>query len=282
MTQIIDGKAYAATLKETLKSQVSDLLDRGVKLKLSVLLVGDDEASALYAEQKRKNCAAMGVDYELTKLPATATQEQVLDHVRKLNADDTVTAIMVEMPLPKGLNAQQVQETIAPEKDIDGANPINLGRLTSGLPNLTPCTSEATVRLAEAQTDLKGKKVVVVGRSVVVGKPAALLALEKNATVTICHSRTPDLAAELKSADVVIAAVGKAGLITGSMIKEGAIVIDAGINSKEGGGITGDCDFESMQGIAGAITPVPGGVGPVTNANLLANILKAAHLQGKA
>lgn len=280
MTLLIDGKAFAKEYKENLKEQVAVLAAKGHHLKLSVLMVGDDPASLVYAGQKEKNCRACGIDFEMTRLPATASMDEVLAQVRRLNDDDSVTAIMVEMPLPQGLDNNVVQAAIQADKDIDGANPLNLGRLASGLPTLRPCTPAAAVMLAETQGDLKGKKVVVLGRSVTVGKPAALIALEKHATVTVCHSRTADLAAEVRQADVLIAAIGKPKFVTADMIKDGAVVIDVGINSTDEG-LVGDCDFEAMQGKAAAITPVPGGVGPVTNANLIANILQAAGLQGK-
>lgn len=276
---LIDGKAYAKELKEGYKEQVAELKAAGLQPKLSVLLVGDDPASIVYAGQKKKNCASCGIEFEMHTLPAESTQDQVLAKLNELNNDRSVTAIMVEMPLPKGLDNNIVQAAIAPEKDIDGANPVNLGRLTSGLPCLRPCTPAASVMLAErAGVDLKGKKVVVLGRSVTVGKPAALMALEKNGTVTICHSKTQDLPAVTREADVLIAAIGKPHFVKADMVKAGAVVIDVGINSTDAG-LVGDCDTDALLPGVTAITPVPGGVGPVTNANLIGNIVQAAKAQ---
>lgn len=276
---LIDGKSYAKSLKEQIKEQVRQLKAQGLTPKLSVLMVGDDPASLVYAQQKEKNCRSCEIEFEMHRLPATASMEQVLDQLSQLNNDPKVTAIMVEMPLPKGLDNNIVQAAIAPEKDIDGANPINLGRLTSGLPCLRPCTPAASIMLAQhAGVDFKGKNVVVLGRSVTVGKPAALIALEKNATVTICHSKTQNLAEITKKADVLIVAIGRPHFVTADMVGEHAVVIDVGINSTDEG-LVGDCHTQQILDKGASITPVPGGVGPVTNANLLGNIIQAAQAQ---
>lgn len=274
---LIDGKALAAELKAQYASRVEALKAKGLSPKLAVLMVGDDPASLVYAGQKQKNCEKLGIAFEMHRLPATASEDEVLTALGKLNDDDAVTAIMVEMPLPKGLDNNRVQAAICPEKDIDGANPINLGRLASGLPCMRACTPAASIALAEAAgVDFKGKKVVVLGRSVTVGKPAALMAMEKHATVTVCHSRTADLAGETSQADVLIAAIGKPKFVTADMVKPGAVVIDVGINSTPDG-LVGDCDTQALMDVASAITPVPGGVGPVTNAKLIGNIVEAAE-----
>ena len=278
--KIVDGKALAAKLKSSYSAQIEDLKARGVEPKLAVLMVGDDPASEVYAGQKKKNCEKLGIAFEMDRLSASSTEEQVLAALQTLNDDPTVTAIMVEMPLPKGLDNNKVQAAICPEKDIDGANPVNLGLLASGLPCMRACTPSAAIALAEeAGVEFKGKKVVVLGRSVTVGKPAALIALEKHATVTVCHSRTVDLAGETRQADVLIAAIGKPKFATADMVKPGAVVIDVGINSTPDG-LVGDCDTEALMSVASAITPVPGGVGPVTNAKLIGNIVEAASRRG--
>lgn len=274
--QIIDGKALAKSLKEGYKQEVEQLKAKGVEPRLAVLMVGDDPASEVYAGQKKKNCENLGIAFEMHRLPATATEPEVLAALDKLNKNEDITAIMVEMPLPKGLDNNRVQAAICPDKDIDGANPANLGRLASGLPCLRACTPAASIACAEAAgVDFKGKRVVVLGRSVTVGKPAALMALEKHGTVTICHSRTADLPSVTREADVLIAAIGKAKFVTADMVKPGAVVIDVGINSTPDG-LVGDCDTEALMNVAGAITPVPGGVGPVTNARLMGNIVASA------
>lgn len=274
---VMDGRAAAKEAKEEIRSKVEAIKAKGVEPGLTVVLVGDDPASKVYAEQKRKNCESVGISFSFHQLSGSTSEEELLTLVAKLNSDPSVHGILVEMPLPKQISNERVQATIDPDKDVDGSNPANLGRLLSGLPSLRPCTPQGAMYLMEKHgVDLEGKHAVVVGRSTIVGKPVAMLLLEKNATVTICHSRTSNLAETIRSADVVVAAVGRAKMITGDMIKPGAVVVDVGINSTPDG-LVGDVDYESAFKVAGALSPVPGGVGPLTIAMLLGNVVTAAE-----
>ncbi len=274
---VLDGRATAKAAKEDLRTRVEALKEKGIAPALAVVLVGDDPASKVYAEQKRKNCDSVGVAFSFHQLPGNTSEDELLQLVVRLNADDSVHGILVEMPLPKQISNERVQAAIAPEKDVDGSNPANLGRLLSGLPSLRPCTPQGAMYLMEKYgVELEGKHAVVVGRSTIVGKPVALLLLEKNATVTLCHSRTKNLADVVRTGDVVIAAVGRAKMITKDMIKPGAVVVDVGINGTENG-IVGDVDYDDVLPVAGAISPVPGGVGPLTIAMLLGNVITAAE-----
>lgn len=273
----MDGRAAAKEAKEEIRSRVEAIRAKGVEPALTVVLVGDDPASKVYAEQKRKNCEAVGISFSFHQLPGSTPEDELLSLVEKLNSDPSVHGILVEMPLPRHISNERVQAAIAPDKDVDGSNPANLGRLVSGLPSLRPCTPQGAMYLMEKhQVELAGKHAVVVGRSTIVGKPVAMLLLEKNATVTVCHSRTSNLADVIRSADVVVAAVGRARMITGDMIKPGAVVVDVGINSTPGG-IVGDVDYESAVKVAGYLSPVPGGVGPLTIAMLLGNVATSAE-----
>ncbi len=275
--KVMDGRAAAKEAKEEIRSRVEAIKAKGVEPALTVVLVGDDPASKVYAEQKRKNCESVGISFSFHQLPGSTSEEDLLALVDNLNSDPSVHGILVEMPLPKHISNERVQAAIDPDKDVDGSNPANLGRLVSGLPSLRPCTPQGAMYLMEKHdVDLSGKHAVVVGRSTIVGKPVAMLLLEKNATVTICHSRTSNLAEVIKSADVVVAAVGRAKMITGDMIKPGAVVVDVGINSTPDG-IVGDVDYESALKVAGYLSPVPGGVGPLTIAMLLGNVATSAE-----
>ncbi len=275
--KIMDGRAAAKEAKEEIRSKVEAVKAKGVEPALTVVLVGDDPASKVYAEQKRKNCESVGISFSFHQLPGETSEDELLSLVGKLNLDPSVHGILVEMPLPKHISNERVQAAIDPDKDVDGSNPANLGRLVSGLPSLRPCTPQGAMYLMEKfGVDLSGKHAVVVGRSTIVGKPVSMLLLEKNATVTICHSRTSNLAEVIKSADVVVAAVGKPEMITGDMIKPGAVVVDVGINSTPDG-IVGDVDYRSALKVAGYLSPVPGGVGPLTIAMLLDNVVTSAE-----
>lgn len=275
-TLLIDGKAVAASLRAHIKNQVAGL---DFKPGLAVVLVGEDPASQVYVGHKIKACEEAGFDSRFIRLPAQASQAELLAQVAALNNDAAVHGILVQMPLPQHLDAQAVIAAIHPNKDVDGFHVANAGALMTGAPRLVPCTPLGVMKLLEvAGVPLRGTHAVVVGASNIVGKPQALLLQAAGATVTLCNSKTRDLQAHLKMADIVVAAVGKAHFITGSMLKAGAVVMDVGINRGADGKLCGDVDTASCMGIASAITPVPGGVGPMTIALLLANTLKAATL----
>lgn len=278
MTMIVDGKKRALEVRELLAQDVLALKARGVAPGLAVILVGSDPASQVYVRNKKLACEKAGIASFSYDLPETTTEAEILNLVAKLNADPKVHGILVQLPLPRGIGERRVLESVLPHKDVDGFHPINVGRLVTGEPCLKACTPMGCMDLIDSTgVDLCGKHAVVVGRSNIVGKPAAIMLLERHATVTICHSRTPNLAEEVGRADVLVAAVGRAKMIRGEWIKEGAIVIDVGINRTEDGRLCGDVDFDSAMGRAGAITPVPGGVGPMTIAMLLKNTVEAAR-----
>jgi len=275
--QIIDGKAIAARIRAGLKTRVAELLAGGIQPGLAVILAGDDPASQVYVRNKTAACAEIGFRTFDHRLPATVTEPDLLALVGELNHDPAVDGILVQMPLPVGLDGRRVLLAIAPDKDVDGIHPDNLGRLLMGQPRFVACTPLGIMRLlAEANTPLAGADAVVVGRSNMVGKPMAALLMLADATVTICHSRTRDLSERVKRADVVVAAVGRAEMIKGEWIKPGATVIDVGINRRADGKLIGDVEFAAAVERARAITPVPGGVGPMTIAMLLGNTLVSA------
>lgn len=276
--KIIDGKILAAEVKACAAQAVRFLQERyGITPCLAVLLVGDDPASQVYVRGKANDCEACGIESRVIRLPAGTTQAELLARLGALAADSAVHGILVQLPLPRHIDPAAVIEAIPPEKDVDGFTPVNAGRLLNGEPCFAPCTPAGCLRMIEAAgVDLDGKHAVVVGRSNIVGKPAALLLMQKNATVTVCHSHTRDLAAVCRTADVLIAAVGKAGFITADMVKPGAVVIDVGINRGADGKLHGDVDFAPVSEIASYITPVPGGVGLMTRAMLMLNTVQAA------
>ena len=276
--KIIDGKILAAEVKASAAQAVRFLQERyGITPCLAVLLVGDDPASQVYVRGKANDCEACGIESRVIRLPAGTTQAELLARLGALAADSAVHGILVQLPLPRHIDPAAVIEAIPPEKDVDGFTPVNAGRLLNGEPCFAPCTPAGCLRMIEAAgVDLDGKHAVVVGRSNIVGKPAALLLMQKNATVTVCHSHTRDLAAVCRTADVLIAAVGKAGFITADMVKPGAVVIDVGINRGADGKLHGDVDFAPVSEIASCITPVPGGVGLMTRAMLMLNTVQAA------
>ncbi len=274
MAKIIDGKAISNKVKEELKIEVEKLKEKGIVPKLSVVLVGDDPASKVYVRNKEKSAAKVGIVSETIKLSAETTEEELVDLVKKLNRDPEVNGILVQLPLPDHISKDRIIETISPEKDADGFHPYNLGRLLAGIPSVIPCTPNGIMRmLDEIGFELRGRNAVVIGRSVIVGKPVAQLLLSRHATVTTCHSRTKNLEFYTKNADVLVVAVGKPEIVNGEMIKEGAVVIDVGINRMEDGKLVGDVHFESANRVASWITPVPGGVGPMTVAMLLYNTI---------
>jgi methylenetetrahydrofolate dehydrogenase (NADP+)/methenyltetrahydrofolate cyclohydrolase len=274
---IIDGKKIAKDITESLRHEVEALKAKGIVPGLAVVLVGENPASKKYVASKEKTCESLGITSLGNKIPENSTQEELMALIHKLNNDPKVHGILVQLPLPKHLNEKEVMHAISSAKDVDGFGPDSLGRLVLDEPGFLPCTPHGCMKLLEAYgVDPKGKHAVVVGRSVIVGKPIALLLLRQHATVTICHSRTPDLKETCLRADIVCAAVGKAEMIKGDWIKEGAAVIDIGINVKEDGKLVGDVEFEKAKERAGFITPVPGGVGPMTIAMLMYNTVEAA------
>lgn len=278
MANILDGKTLAAKVRAGVKERVAGLVQRGLRPGLAVVLAGDDPASRVYVRNKVRACEETGVFSRLIELPAAVTQDELLACVAKLNADAAIHGILVQLPLPKHLDAARVLESVSPAKDVDGFHESNLGALLAGRPRLVPCTPAGVMRLLEhAAVPLAGRSAVVIGRSTIVGKPLALLLLQKDATVTICHSRSSDLAAIAKQADILVAAVGRARLVTAEMVKPGACVVDVGVNRLPDGALVGDVDFAEVARIAGWITPVPGGVGPMTIAMLLENCLGAAE-----
>jgi methylenetetrahydrofolate dehydrogenase (NADP+)/methenyltetrahydrofolate cyclohydrolase len=278
MAQLIDGKAIAAAVRAEVARGVKELAPAGVVPGLTVVRVGDDPASAVYVRGKRKDSEEVGFRSVEHHLPASATQAEILALVAKLNADPTVHGILVQLPLPKGVDERAVLEAIDPKKDADGFHPYNVGALSLGIPGPRPCTPAGVMRLLrEAGCDPKGKRALVVGRSNIVGKPMGMMLLEAHATVTIAHSRTADLPAEVARADLLVAAIGKAELVKGAWVKKGAVVIDVGMNRLEGGKLVGDVEFAAAAERARAITPVPGGVGPMTRAMLLVNTLELAR-----
>lgn len=278
MATIIDGKAVAAKVRGEAAARVRALADRGAPCGLAVVLVGDDPASSVYVRNKRRDCAECGIEAHDFDLPATCTQEELEGLLDSLNADARVSGILVQMPLPAHLDPERAIAHISPEKDVDGFHPVNLGRLVRGIDGPRPCTPAGIMRLLrEYGVDPAGKRSVVLGRSVIVGKPMALMLMEADSTVTICHSRTPNKAATSHEADIVVSAIGHANLVKADWMRVGAVVLDVGMNRDENGRLCGDVDFDEVKEVAGAITPVPGGVGPMTRAMLMLNTAVAAE-----
>lgn len=275
--QIIDGKSIALSVRQGLEPRVEALKAKGVTPGLTVVVVGDDPASAIYVRNKERASNKLGMNGTVLRLSGETTQEELLTVVRKLNADDSIHGILVQLPLPKHIDEHAILREIDPDKDVDGFHAMNAGRLLNGEKGFVACTPKGVMRLLETTgVDLNGKNAVVVGRSNIVGKPMALLLLQKNCTVTIAHSRTRNLADVTRAADILVVAVGRAGMITGDMIKPGAVVMDVGINRVDGK-VVGDVDFESAKEVASYITPVPGGVGAMTIAMLMENTVEAAE-----
>lgn len=280
MAQIISGKELAARIKQRVSSQVEELKAGGVNPCLAVVLVGDDPASAVYVRGKESDCRECGIESRMLRLPADTTQDQLLEQLKQLAEDRSVHGILVQLPLPAQIDEQAVIAAIPPEKDVDGFSPVNVGRMMIGEECFLPCTPAGCIEMLKSTgMPIAGKRAVVLGRSNIVGKPAAMLLLRENATVTICHSKTENLAQLCAEADILVAAIGKAKFVTGDMVKPGAVVIDVGINRDENGKLCGDVDFAAAEQKASFITPVPGGVGLMTRAMLLVNTIQAARWQ---
>ena len=280
MAVIIDGKAVSAAVRAEVAAEVEELKAKGITPGLAVIIVGDDPASRVYVNNKKKACSEVGMYSEEFALPADTTQEELLALVASLNGRSDINGILCQLPLPKGLSDKDVIEAISPIKDVDAFHAQNVGNIMIGDYRFLPCTPAGVMELLHrAGVEVAGKRCVVIGRSNIVGKPMAMLLLHENGTVTVCHSRTQDLAAICREADILVAAVGKAKFVTADMVKPGAAVIDVGMNRDENGKLCGDVDYASVEPIAGYITPVPGGVGPMTIAMLMKNTLMAAKLQ---
>ena len=278
MATKIDGKSVAAQVKQEAAARVAQLKAKGRACGLAVVLVGDDPASAVYVRNKRRDCVECGIEALDYDLPATCTQEELEELLSELNADPAVSGILVQMPLPGHLDPERAIAHISPEKDVDGFHPVNLGRLMRGLDGPRPCTPTGVMRLLrEYDVPVAGKQAVVLGRSTIVGKPMALMLMEEHATVTICHSKTPNAAETSQRADIVISAIGRPNLVKADWMAPGATVIDVGMNRDENGRLCGDVDYAEVEPVAGAITPVPGGVGPMTRAMLMLNTVTAAE-----
>jgi methylenetetrahydrofolate dehydrogenase (NADP+)/methenyltetrahydrofolate cyclohydrolase len=275
--QLLDGKSLAAQVRADVKRRVAHLAQRGIRPGLAVILAGDDPASKVYVRNKVRACEETGVRSALCEYPASASQAEILSRIEVLNKDPAVHGILVQLPLPKHMDAQRVLDAVAPAKDVDGFHERNLGALLAGKPGIVPCTPAGVMRLLDhAAVPIAGQRAVVIGRSNIVGKPLALLLLQRDATVTLCHSKTRGIEAFAKDADILVAAIGRAKLVTAAMVKPGACVVDVGVNRLADGTLAGDVDFQAAKEVAGWITPVPGGVGPMTIAMLLENCLYAA------
>ncbi len=280
MATILDGKALSAQCKETIRKEVEELAAKGCRPGMAVVLVGENPASKVYVRNKEKDCQECGIYSAMYHLPEETTEKELLELLETLNHDASIHGILVQLPLPKQINSQRVIEAIDPQKDVDAFHPTNVGYLTQGMPRFAPCTPAGIVKLKEAyKNDPAGKHCVVIGRSNIVGKPMALLLLQKNGTVTICHSGTKNLKAQTLQADILISAVGKTGFVTEDMVKDGAVVIDVAMNRNSEGKLCGDVDYAAVSQKASAITPVPGGVGPMTRVMLLENTLTACRQQ---
>lgn len=280
MAELIDGKAIAAQIRAQIAQEVLKLQeDQGVTPGLAVVLAGDDPASKTYVRNKEKACEEAGIYSEKYLLPADATQEQLMDLVCRLNEKQDIDGILVQLPLPEGLDDKPIVEAIRPDKDVDAFHPVNVGEIMIGNYRFLPCTPAGIIELLKSKNIvIEGKNCVVIGRSNIVGKPVAMLLLHQNGTVTVCHSKTKDLKEICRGADILVSAVGKAKFVTADMVKPGAAVIDVGMNRDENGKLCGDVDFESVEPVASYLTPVPGGVGPMTIAMLLKNTLTAAKI----
>ena len=279
MAKIIDGKQISLDIKNELKEKVAKYKEQGIESTLAVVKVGNDPASAVYVRNKEKACEYVGINSKTLALPEETTEEELLNVVKKLNEDKNVNGILVQLPLPKHIDESKVLLTIDSTKDVDGFHPVNVGKMVIGEDTFLPCTPAGIIEMIKrTDIDIEGKECVVIGRSNIVGKPMAMLMLKENATVTIAHSRTKYLKEVTKRADIIVAAIGKAKFVTADYVKEGAVVIDVGMDRDENGKLCGDVDFESVSKVASAITPVPGGVGPMTVTMLLVNCLRSVEL----
>lgn len=280
MAQLISGKILAQQIKNDVAAGVEELKQQGITPRLAVIIVGENPASQTYVAGKAKDCAECGIASDVIRMSEATTEQQLLAKVTECNQNPKIHGLLVQLPLPQHICEKHIIEAIAPEKDVDGFTPVNVGKMVIGEECFLPCTPAGCLAMLQStNVDLAGKDAVVIGRSNIVGKPAALMLTAANATVTICHSKTKDLAEKCAAADILVAAIGKAKFVTANMVKEGAIVIDVGINRDENGKLCGDVDFDAVQSKAAYITPVPGGVGLMTRAMLMQNTLKAAQMQ---
>ncbi|CAN5146284.1 bifunctional methylenetetrahydrofolate dehydrogenase/methenyltetrahydrofolate cyclohydrolase FolD [soil metagenome] len=282
MARILDGKATAAEVRAEVAQEVRKLGEDGLAVRLDVILVGEDPASVTYVRNKEKDCSEVGIESRVHRFSEGATQKELEEIVERLNEDEAVSGFFMQLPIPDHLDSQALISRIRPDKDVDGLNPESAGRLSMGLPALMPCTPHGVIQiLRRADLPMEGREAVVLGRSNLVGKPMAQLLLRENATVTICHSRTTDLADVASRADILIVALGRREMVGADYVKDGAVVVDVGIHRRDEGGLVGDVRFDEVEGKASAITPVPGGVGPMTRAMLLHNTLQAARGRGE-
>jgi methylenetetrahydrofolate dehydrogenase (NADP+) / methenyltetrahydrofolate cyclohydrolase len=282
VAEILDGKAVAATIRAEVAEGVAELRERGIPVRLDVVLVGDDPASATYVRMKQKDCDEVGIESQAHRFLADASQDELAALVEELNSDAAVSGFFIQLPLPGGLDPLALISAIDPAKDVDGLSPLSTGRLAVGLPSLLPCTPHGVVHLLRRSgVELEGREAVVIGRSNLVGKPLAQLLLRENATVTVCHSRTRDLPEVARRAELLVVAAGRREFVGADYVREGAVVVDVGIHSREGGGLVGDVRFDEVEPRASYVSPVPGGVGPMTRAMLLYNTLQAARAAGE-
>lgn len=280
--EILNGKEVAKNTRLALKNEVEELKEKGINPRLAVIMVGNDSASQIYVRNKSKACDEIGIEFEEYILPEETSQDELLNLIEKLNNKTEINGILLQSPIPKHLDINEAFRKISPEKDVDGFHPVNVGKLVLGQDTFVSCTPAGIMKiLEEYNIEIEGKNAVVIGRSNIVGKPMSQCLLNKNATVTICHSKTKNLSEITKNADILVAAIGKANFVTENMVKEGAVVIDVGINRGEDGKLKGDVDFENVSKKTSYITPVPGGVGPMTIAMLMTNLVKAAKNQNK-
>ena len=283
MAKILDGKAVAAQIRSEVAGGVAELKSSGIPIRLDVILVGNDPASATYVRMKQRDSAEVGIESRDHRFPANISQKELATLVERLNVDAAVSGFFIQLPLPRELDPLALISSIDPSKDVDGLSPLSAGRLAVGLPSLLPCTPHGVVQLLKRSgIEIAGKEAVVIGRSNLVGKPLAQLLLRENATITLCHSRTRDLPEVAKRADILVVAAGRREMVGAEYVKEGAVVVDVGIHAKEGGGLIGDVRFEEVEPVASYVSPVPGGVGPMTRAMLLYNALRAAQSVGDA
>jgi methylenetetrahydrofolate dehydrogenase (NADP+) / methenyltetrahydrofolate cyclohydrolase len=281
VAKILDGKVVAAEVRSEVAADVARLKDRGVPVRLHVILVGDDPASATYVRMKQKDCDEVGIESRAHRFEADAPQEELAALVEQLNKDSAVSGFFIQLPLPEGLDPLALLSEIDPAKDVDGLSPLSVGRLSIGLPSLLPCTPHGVIQLLRRSgVEIEGKEAVVIGRSNLVGKPLAQLLLRENATVTVCHSRTKNLPEVARRAELLVVAAGRREFVGAEYVREGALVVDVGIHGREGGGLVGDVRFEEVEPVAAQISPVPGGVGPMTRAMLLYNTVQAARAAG--
>lgn len=279
MTKILDGKAVAAQIRAEVAEGVAELKDRGIPVRLDVILVGDDPASATYVRMKQRDCEEVGIESRAHRFAAEVSEEKLAALVEELNTEPRVSGFFIQLPLPEGVDAMPLVAAIDPSKDVDGLSPLNAGRLSIELPSLLPCTPHGVIQLLRRSgVEISGKETVVIGRSNLVGKPLAQLLLRENATVTVCHSRTRDLPEVTRRAEILVVAAGRREMVGAEYVREGAVVVDVGIHGREGGGLVGDVRFDEVEPVASRITPVPGGVGPMTRAMLLYNTLQAARI----